>query len=735
MKKRFLLSVAIGAIAVPMLAGNVKGRVINAVTGLPVDGATIRVDDSLAGCITNNNGEFSISDIPEGNHTLRISHLGFAPLKYKISSSDFSNDIVIELEESYVNLAQVVVTGTGTHHRMADTPVPVTVITSADIKNSSATTLEEALTKLNPSFSFSTNGMGTTMTLNGIAQDYVLILLNGKKMAGEDTYSRINIESVKRIEVLNGAASALYGTDAIGGVINIITDEPKNTIQATSNTRVSSHGRWSEAVSADVSVGKFSSFTNYRRSESDSWQLNPIDEDGLITGKMNSVGFFSNNFDQKFAYNATDKLSFYIRGNYYNHSTDRPENSMSQDEKDSDKFSPAYTYDVKHESFLYGAGAKYIINKNAYIEADFYSDNYKSEYEYFGNDSHERGEISLQKRTAYYNANVKGIFSLGDNNKLSAGVEYINEHLKSEKTKSADPIDKSMYTTALFAQDEWKISKYFYSVFGLRYIYHQNFNSYATPNISLMYKNKGFNLRASYAGGFRTPDLTQMYTTNESTTTSKLTIPNTNLKPEKSNYYALNAEYTNSWLSVTATGFFNKIHDMINYRILSDEEAASLGYSEYSQVQQRDNIDKARVFGVNVFTNAYLGAGISLGVGYSYNDAMDETNDKPIDKSLKHSGSVNAKWGHTWGKYRLSVNVNGRIQGERYSQRYDPAPKFSLWDLNTRHTFNLKNIVLEPGIGIENIFNYKDDRPWNNNFATLTPGRSVYGSLVITFKK
>ena len=100
MKKRFLLAVALGSIAVPMLAGNVNGRVINAVTGLPVDGATIRVDDSLAGCITNNNGEFSISDISEGNHTLRISHLGFAPLKYKISSSDFSNNIVIELEES-----------------------------------------------------------------------------------------------------------------------------------------------------------------------------------------------------------------------------------------------------------------------------------------------------------------------------------------------------------------------------------------------------------------------------------------------------------------------------------------------------------------------------------------------------------------------------------------------------------------------------------------------------------
>ena len=81
------------------------------------------------------------------------------------------------------------------------------------------------------------------------------------------------------------------------------------------------------------------------------------------------------------------------------------------------------------------------------------------------------------------------------------------------------------------------------------------------------------------------------------------------------------------------------------------------------------------------------------------------------------------------------VNVNGRIQGKRYSERYDEAPSFSLWDINTRHKFTLKDFILEPGVGIENIFDYRDDRPWNNNFATLNPGRSFFLSLNIRFTK
>ena len=74
-------------------------------------------------------------------------------------------------------------------------------------------------------------------------------------------------------------------------------------------------------------------------------------------------------------------------------------------------------------------------------------------------------------------------------------------------------------------------------------------------------------------------------------------------------------------------------------------------------------------------------------------------------------------------------------QGERFSQSYGYAPKFSLWNLNTSHRFVLKDFILEPGVGIENLFDYVDDRPYNSNYATLTPGRTYYVSLLVKFNK
>lgn len=108
------------------------------------------------------------------------------------------------------------------------------------MKEASVTNFQDAMTKLNPSIVFMENGQGATMNMNGLTEKYVVILENGKRLAGDDTYSRIDMSNVKRVEILNGAASALYGSDAIAGVINIITDDSRNKVNVTSNSRYGS---------------------------------------------------------------------------------------------------------------------------------------------------------------------------------------------------------------------------------------------------------------------------------------------------------------------------------------------------------------------------------------------------------------------------------------------------------------------------------------------------------------
>lgn len=756
MKKKVSLTALLCCMVVSMFAQiSLSGKVVNAETNDPVVGANIRIDHSLAGCTTNGKGEFTISNLPEGKHLLSVTHVSFLPQKYTANTGE--KDILIKMTESYINLGQVVITGTGTHRRMSNSPVPIQVITAKDLGNANVTSLEDALVKLTPNVTTMTNGMGTTLSLNGMNEDYMLLLENGKRLTGDDRYTRINIGNVKRIEILSGAASALYGSDAIGGVINIITDDAKNTVNVSNYTHYTSKGRFSENINADINSGKFSSYTSYQRREADNWQVNDTDENGYKTGRPMSTGFISDNISQRFAYNATDRLSFYVRGNYYNYNTRRPETATyfkkgkkkDEDGKPIYEETQAYTYNMLHDTYTYGAGAKYMINKSAYIDADFFADNYTSKYDYFlKSGDFERGDKETRKKTRYYNATVKGIFKPNSWNKVSTGIEYINENFSSE----SDNISfKNMYTFALFAQDEITILRDLQAVVGIRYLYNENFKNYATPNVALMYKIDHFNFRASYATGYRAPTLSQLYATDEAKTASRYTIGNPNLKPEKSNFFSLNGEYTCSRFSIAATGFYNDIKDMINYRVLSDEEIQQMGlgklHEQFSTIRQRDNVDRSKIKGISVNANFYLGAGLTLGGGYIYTDTEAKTLEHdsktnkdvvvitPVDKSVKNAANVHARWDHDWNNYHLNVNLSGHIQGERYSSTYGYAPKYQQWDLNTRHTFNLDAFILEPGIGIENIFNKRDDRPWNSNFSTINPGRAVYISLAVKFKK
>ena len=105
----------------------------------------------------------------------------------------------------------------------------------------------------------------------------------------------------------------------------------------------------------------------------------------------------------------------------------------------------------------------------------------------------------------------------------------------------------------------------------------------------------------------------------------------------------------------------------------------------------------------------------------------------PVDKCVRNVANVNVAWDKTWNIYHLNINLIGHIQGERYSSTYGYAPAYSQWDLNTKHTIALKSFTLEPGIGIENIFNKRDTSYWNSNFSTVNPGRAMVVSLKVKY--
>ena len=105
----------------------------------------------------------------------------------------------------------------------------------------------------------------------------------------------------------------------------------------------------------------------------------------------------------------------------------------------------------------------------------------------------------------------------------------------------------------------------------------------------------------------------------------------------------------------------------------------------------------------------------------------------PVDKSVRHVGTLTASWDRTWNSYHLSVSLDGHIQSRRYSSTYGYAPGYSHWNLHTRHIITLPACTLEPGLGIDNLFNRCDHSYWNSNFSTISPGRSLVASFSIRY--
>ena len=140
------------------------------------------------------------------------------PQIHKMEKNDSS------LTDRTYNLNPVVVTGSGHHQRLKSTATPVHVLSAQEIREQGIANFGDALTRMLPQVSMAPNSMGTFLRLNGLGNKYILILINGQKLSGDISnnvdLSRINMSRIKRIEILDGAASSLYGSDAIGGVIN-----------------------------------------------------------------------------------------------------------------------------------------------------------------------------------------------------------------------------------------------------------------------------------------------------------------------------------------------------------------------------------------------------------------------------------------------------------------------------------------------------------------------------------
>lgn len=656
------------------------------------------------------------------------------------------------------SIQEVVVTGTGTQHLLKDAPVQTEVISGRQLQQYAGKSIEDILSGLTASFAFNENDMGSHLQMNGLGNSYVLILIDGRRLhgdnGGENDLSLIDPHNIEKIEIVKGASSALYGSDAIAGVINIITKKHREQGVMVENTsRFGSYGDIRQHNGIALNFGKFSSYTNFQLQHSDGWQN--TSEEALsqteyhITDSRNKTVNRHTNWQiaEHLTYQLTPKIELYADGSIYWKRIYRPcGKHPGVDVK---------TYDMQYNNASVSVGGKWKLNETDVITLD--ADWKRHAYKYVYTDTtltdgyvngrftnyypYFPGDVDLQSDQRLTHITLKGVFRLPYQQQLSAGFDYRYDWLEAPMRVNGGKATDN--TQALYVQDEWALLNPLYLTAGLRLTRNEGFGTRLTPKLSAMLKVNDLRLRATWSQGYKTPtpkELHYQYVRNMNGVL--LYLGNSDLKAQTSNYFGLSAEYSIGNLTMTLSGYYNKVDNMIALVTIPASEAPGDLIVQYDprRVRQYQNMEDAKTYGVD-FTARYQTKHFTVGGSYSYLDTKAhqyDTEDEvmkevTIDGMAHHKANWYATWNHDFTKcYHLGIGIYGRMSSKRYYQVDGDGKGYQIWRLSTTHQFG-KNYRLEAGV--DNIFNYVDKTPHGLHLGTTTPGTTVYASLTIRFNK
>ena len=676
------------------------------------------------------------------------------------------------------SLQEVVVTGTGTRHLLKNAPVQTEVITRRMLDSYGGKSLEEILAGLTASFAFSEGDMGSQMQLNGLGNSYVLILIDGKRIhgdvGGENDLGLIDPQNIEKIEIVKGAQSALYGSDAMAGVINIITKKhTQKGLYVDNSTRYGTHNDLRQHNSVVLAFGKYTSQTNFQLQRNDGWQ-NTAEEFAeatvLTDSKTKTVNEFRNwQIAERMTFQPIKALELYAEGSYYKKNICRPQDGTHPS-------CDVYTYDLRYNNASAAVGGKWNLghadqqqdvvtldvdwNKHAY-----YYDYTKGTYENMWLRGEEYGDLNgewysvlmkpgqskLQSDQQRVMAQLKGVFYLPYRNTLNAGAEYRYDYLKApDRTETGTADD---WTSALYVQDEFNQLGWLNITAGLRLVDNHRFGLRLTPKVSTMLSAGDFRVRLGWSQGFKTPTVKELHYRylHVMGSSTFFNIGNIDLNPQTSNYYSANVEYRGHRLTASVTGYLNKLDNMISLvnvpvgEIPAGVTTAYLGDGSGNvQARMYKNMEDARTCGIDATLAYRLLEGLALNAAYSYLDTKahlyDEEYDRMktvvIDGMAHHKWSASAMYSHPFStSYKLGISLSTRGSSKRYYQNNGNGKGFQIWRINTTHDLGKADQLLKYRLelGVDNIFNYVDRTMHPYHLGNNTSGTTVYATVNISF--
>lgn len=661
----------------------------------PLIGATVFLKEKqTVGVTTDESGKYRLR-IPDGKrYTLQISYIGYVTQHYPIRPGDTEKDFI--MEEDAIGMETVVVTGTRTPKLLKDVPIITRVITSNDIQKVDATNIGDLLQSELPGIEFS-YAMDQQVSLNmqGFGGNAVLFLVDGERLAGETLdnidYSRLNLDNVERIEIVKGAASSLYGSNAVGGVINIISKESEEPWTVNLNGRYGSHNDQRYGGTVSFKAKDFRNSLNVQHTSTDPIEVGAVGNDGEENAFSRVYGNRTWNFKDRLIYAPTDQLKLTGRLGYFFRERDK-----SATGKD------------RYRDFSGGLKGNYSFTKKNNVEVSYSFDQYdKSDYDVL-QDKDIRDYTNVQHT-------VRALYShtIARNNTLTVGGDFMRDYLMSYQF--TDNGSYEQYTADAFAQFDWNPSKKFNVLASVRYDYFSEAKTQnVSPKLSLMYKLGNCSLRGSYAGGFRAPTLKEMYM-DFNMANIFMIYGNPDLKPERSQNFSVSAEYMKSRYNMTVTGYFNLVDNRIN-----------TAWNQAMNGMVYTNMKRMNIAGLDANVSAKYPCGLGVKLSYAFTHEHVKYGQPYTSSTRPHTATARFDYGKDWKNYGFNVALNGRILSKVTTDEYVSEnfyesteavtyPAYTIWKLNVSQKVHKGvNVILT----VDNLFNYRPDHYYNNTPST-----------------
>ncbi len=716
---------------------NVKGRtiyghVIEKGTEENLPYAAAMIVETRQGTVTDENGRFVFENVREGEYTIRVQFVGYETQEKKVTVSDeFSVDIHFEMQAANF-MDEVVVSANRNATSRRQAPVVVNVLNDKLFETVNSTDLSKSL-NYQSGLRVENNCQNCgfpQVRINGLEGPYSQILINSRPivsaLSGVYGLEQIPVNMIERVEVVRGGGSALFGANAVGGTINIITKDPvSNTFQISTTISNMNGKSWEEYMGANASlvskdntygVAFYQSYRN--RSPYDS------DDDGF-----SEIGMLDMNTFGLRAYYRPTQLS---RLNLEYHTTN--EFRRGGNKFDLEPFETDITEQTKH-----------IINSGG-LSYDIYLDEYKHKISAFASIQHiDRNSYygALQDPNAYGKTNdltwVGGAMYVGNFDRFlfspstfTAGMEYQQNSLHDVMTGYGRDMKQDVRIGSAFVQNEWKMEK-FVALAGVRMDMHNLIETpIFSPRINLLYKpNRKLQTRLTWSTGFRAP---QAYDEDLHVTAvggeGVLIRLAEGLEPERSNSFSGSVDWTANFghfqSNILVEGFYTELYDVF---VLEDMGADSGG----NMIKERRNGNGARVYGANIDGKIAHGQDASLQVGFTvqrsrYTSPEAWSEDPAVDpiRNMPRTPDYYGYFTLTGSPFEnFNASLSGIYTGRMYVPHYAPedvpeelegqyitadvmvrTPRFFELNLKLDYTFVLKDhIKLQLNAGVQNVLN------------------------------